>query len=107
MGGNTSVSAVITTVNKALPRTFYIFQGLPTYHITGVPSLPIGLEDVTKFPNLTAELLNRGVKAADVLKVGGLNILRVWRSAERVAEEMRKEGALPLEDDIPKYKPAR
>jgi len=51
----------------------------------GISSVPVGLEDVSKFPDLIAELLRRGWTAADVRKVAGLNILRVMRGAEAVA----------------------
>src|SRR5256886_2049452 len=56
----------------------------------GISSVPVGLEDVSKFPDLIAELLRRGWTAADVRKVAGLNALRVLRDAERVAGGMRK-----------------
>ena len=55
----------------------------------GISSVPVGLEDVSKFPDLIAELLRRGWTEADVRKVAGLNALRVMREAERVAREMR------------------
>ena len=53
----------------------------------GISSVPAGLEDVSKFPDLIAELLRRGWTDADVKKVAGLNVLRVMRDAERVARE--------------------
>jgi membrane dipeptidase len=53
----------------------------------GIDEVPQGLEDVSKFPDLIAELLRRGWTEADVKKVAGLNILRVLRDAERVARE--------------------
>ncbi len=55
----------------------------------GITEVPVGLEDVSKFPDLIAELLRRGWSEADVQKVAGLNTLRVMREAERVAREMR------------------
>jgi membrane dipeptidase len=51
----------------------------------GITEVPVGLEDVSKFPDLVAELLRRGWSPADVRKVAGLNVLRVLRAAERVA----------------------
>jgi len=56
----------------------------------GITEVPVGLEDVSKFPDLIAELLRRGWTEADVKKVAGLNTLRVLREAERVAVEMRR-----------------
>jgi membrane dipeptidase len=56
----------------------------------GITEVPVGLEDVSKFPDLIAELLRRGWTEQDVRKVAGLNALRVMRAAERVAAEMRR-----------------
>src|SRR5712691_9122578 len=56
----------------------------------GITEVPVGLEDVSKFPDLIAELLRRGWTEADVKKVAGLNTLRVLRAAESVAAEMRR-----------------
>ncbi len=55
----------------------------------GISSVPVGLEDVSKFPDLLAELLRRGWSEPDVKRVAGLNALRVLRAVERVAVEMR------------------
>jgi len=57
----------------------------------GITEVPLGVEDVSKFPDLIAELLRRGWTEADVKKVAGLNTLRVLRDAERVAAEMRRQ----------------
>ena len=51
----------------------------------GTSGGPDGLEDVSTFPRLTAELLRRGYTDEDVKKVLGLNLLRVMRAAEAVA----------------------
>ena len=45
----------------------------------GVPSVPSGLEDVSKMPNLTAALLKRGYSEKDIQKIMGENFLRVVR----------------------------
>ena len=57
----------------------------------GVSNLPQGLEDVSTYPNLTAELLRRGYAEQDVKKVLGLNVLRVMREAEAVSRRLRQE----------------
>ena len=51
----------------------------------GITEVPVGLDDVSKFPDLIAELLRRGWSEADVRKLAGLNVLRVLRAAEQVA----------------------
>jgi membrane dipeptidase len=55
----------------------------------GMDCAPQGLEDVSKFPALTAELLRRGWSDADAEKVIGLNVLRVMRQAEEVARRLQ------------------
>ena len=57
----------------------------------GITEVPAGLEDVSKFPDLIAELLRRGWTDLDVKKVAGQNCLRVMRAVERVAAELRAE----------------
>lgn len=64
----------------------------------GILSVPRGLDDVSKFPGLIAELLRRGVNDEDAGKVAGGNLLRVWREVDRVALQMQAEGARPVED---------
>ncbi|HEX8455263.1 MAG TPA: dipeptidase [Longimicrobium sp.] len=57
----------------------------------GVTSLPVGLDDVSRFPYLTVELLRRGYSDADVGKIIGGNLLRVMRSAETTAARLQRE----------------
>jgi membrane dipeptidase len=54
----------------------------------GITSVPEGLEDVSKYPALTAELLRRGYKDDEIKKILGLNILRVMRAAEKVSQKL-------------------
>jgi membrane dipeptidase len=48
-------------------------------------SLPVGLKDVSQYPNLVAELLRRGYSDADVAQILGENLLRVWKAVEAEA----------------------
>ena len=48
-------------------------------------SLPLGLKDASTYPNLVRGLLGRGYSEADVAKILGGNLMRVWRQAEQVA----------------------
>ena len=57
----------------------------------GITSVPEGLEDVSKYPALTAELLRRGYSDGDIKKVLGLNILRVMKAAEAASAKLRRE----------------
>jgi len=56
----------------------------------GMDSTPEGLEDVSKYPALFAELLRRGYSEEDVQKIAGRNVLRVMRAAEGVAQRLQK-----------------
>jgi membrane dipeptidase len=51
----------------------------------GTDSLPQGLEDVSRYPELIAELLRRGYSDDEVRKLAGGNLLRALRGAEAVA----------------------
>jgi membrane dipeptidase len=53
--------------------------------------LPVGLEDVSTFPALLAELSRRGWSEEDLRKLAGENVLRVMTRAERVAARLRRE----------------
>ncbi|MEP7272113.1 MAG: dipeptidase [Acidobacteriota bacterium] len=52
-------------------------------------SMPVGMEDVSKLPKITAALLAKGYKEADVRKILGENTLRLLADAEKVAGGMR------------------
>ncbi|MBA3256389.1 MAG: membrane dipeptidase [Pyrinomonadaceae bacterium] len=56
----------------------------------GVPNLPVGMEDISKLPNITYELLKRGYSEKDVRKVLGDNFMRAFAQAEVVAQTSRK-----------------
>ena len=57
----------------------------------GVPCLPQGIDSVADLPKITEALMQRGYTAADMQKVLGGNLLRVFADVERVAKEMQSE----------------
>jgi len=57
----------------------------------GIEYGPTGLEDVSKFPALFAELMRRGWTDADLKKLAGENMLRALRAAEATAARLRRE----------------
>ncbi|HEX8186589.1 MAG TPA: dipeptidase [Blastocatellia bacterium] len=63
------------------------FDGIP---LTGLPER---MEDISKLPNITIELMKRGYSDADIKKVLGENFLRVMASVERVAAQMQSSAA--------------
>lgn len=53
-------------------------------------TLPTGLKDVSSYPNLLDELLDRGYTEEDIKKICSGNIFRVWNKVEQVAQQMQK-----------------
>ncbi|HWW62713.1 MAG TPA: dipeptidase [Thermoanaerobaculia bacterium] len=54
----------------------------------GISSVPEGMEDVSKLPNLRAELVRRGYSGAEIRKIMGENFMRVFAAAEAVAKDI-------------------
>jgi membrane dipeptidase len=50
---------------------------------------PAGIDSAADLPEITQALLDRGYSAADIRKILGANLLRVFREAERVSREMQ------------------
>jgi membrane dipeptidase len=57
----------------------------------GVTETPEGLEDVSRYPALFAELVRRGWSDADLEKLAGRNLLRALRAAEATAARLQRE----------------
>ncbi|MFI5250441.1 MAG: dipeptidase, partial [Gemmatimonadales bacterium] len=56
----------------------------------GITDTVVGLEDVSKYPDLFAELARRGWTEADLRKLAGENLLRVMTQAEVVAARLQR-----------------
>jgi membrane dipeptidase len=59
------------------------------FYDDGRDSMAEGLENVTRYPYLFAELLRRGYGDEDLKKIAGRNLLRAMREMERVAKELQ------------------
>ena len=57
----------------------------------GIENVPIGLEDVSTFPALFAELIRRGWSDGDLKKLAGENAQRTLRAAEATAARLQRE----------------
>ncbi|MDG2012118.1 MAG: dipeptidase [Pirellulaceae bacterium] len=57
----------------------------------GIRGLPRGLEDVSCYPMITQELLNRGYQKEGIHKILGGNALRVLRQAEAVSHRLKAQ----------------
>ncbi|MCC5925086.1 MAG: dipeptidase [Bacteroidetes bacterium] len=86
----------VATLEHVADHIDYIRDRIGVDHIgiggdyDGISLLPAGLEDVTTYPDLFAELLRRGYTEDDLKKIAGLNVLRVMREAEEVARRLQQ-----------------
>ena len=64
----------------------------------GMPTGPVGMEDVAGYPALFAELARRGYTQADLEKISMRNALRVMKAAETYAASQR--GTPPFESAV-------
>ena len=61
----------------------------------GVPTTPTGLEDVSRFPHLLAEMIRRGWSDAAVAGLAGGNFIRTFRAVEHEGARRRKSVPVP------------
>jgi membrane dipeptidase len=66
---------------------------------SGTPHVPIGLEDVSKFPDLIELVMERGATDEQVRLLVGENLLRVWENIEQRAREIQATGEKPSEEE--------
>ena len=57
----------------------------------GIPTVPKGLEDVSKYVELTAELVRRRFTDLEIAAIVGGNVLRVMERVEEVAKELQSK----------------
>lgn len=57
----------------------------------GISTVPVGLEDVSTYPALFAELARRGWTDEELRKLAGENVLRVMREVEAAARRIQRE----------------
>ncbi len=88
-------STSLCTVHDVLDHIDHIVNLVGIDHVglgsdfDGVPALPKQLEDVSAYPVVTQGLIDRGYSEADINKVLGENLMRVFRATEQVAESLR------------------
>lgn len=86
------------TLEQLCGHIEYVAQTVGMKHV-GIGSdffggdTPDGLEDVSRFPHLLAELIRRGWSDASIAALASGNFLRVFRTVERVGRELRQTGA--------------
>uniref|UniRef100_A0A8C1PMS2 Dipeptidase n=1 Tax=Cyprinus carpio TaxID=7962 RepID=A0A8C1PMS2_CYPCA len=94
------VSATLTHVHFHIHKAYVLLAGSSIIGFggdyDGVPRVPDGLEDVSKYPDLVAELLSRKWSDEEIRGALGRNLLRVFREVEEVRDH--QNGTKP--DDI-------
>lgn len=95
------------TLSQLCDHIEYVAHKIGTRHV-GIGSdffggdTPHGLEDVSRFPYLFAELMGRGWSDDALAALASGNFLRVFRAVERVGKALRREraGQLVRHDDF-------
>lgn len=83
----TAVSDVVNHIDHIVKVAGIDAVGLGS-NFDGIVSVPTDLHDVSCFPRLTQELLNRGYQPDQIRKILGGNALRVMQQVERVASDL-------------------
>ncbi|CAE6526863.1 unnamed protein product [Rhizoctonia solani] len=90
-------NGVNATLNAAADHIEHVGKVAGRAHVgigsdfDGIEVVPEGLEDVSKYPALFAELLRRGWSRAELEGLASKNFLRVFRGVEEVSKEMKEE----------------
>lgn len=87
------VEDVLDHIDRAVRLAGIDHVGLGSDYDGVGDTLPVGLKDVSSYPTLVAGLLQRGYDEAQIAKILGGNLMRVWREAELYAAEA---GYAPL-----------
>lgn len=79
------VTDVVDHIDRAVTLVGIDHVGIGSDYDGVGDTLPNGLKDVSTYPNLIAELQNRGYSTSDIQKILGGNFARVWREVEEYA----------------------
>ena len=86
------------TIEDAADHIKYIVDLIGWDHVglgsdfDGIPKGPKGLEDVSKYPDLVKRVWREtGATEADIVKLMGLNVIRVWKECELVSERLKSK----------------
>lgn len=105
--GKADVNAVANHVEHIAKVAGKLHVGIGS-DFDGIGETPVGLEDVSKYPALIAELFRRGWNKYELAGLTGANLLRVLKKAEKVSRDIQAAGTLPKYDiyekriDIPR-----
>lgn len=98
---NATISDVIKHINHIRSVAGIDHVGIGAGY-DGINMTPLGLEDVSKYPHLFAELLIDPIwSEKDISLLAGLNFLRVFRKVEEIRDKWKLAGILPGEEIAP------
>ena len=87
--GDADISDVVANIDHVVKLVGIEHVGLGS-DFDGVGGmLPVGLKDVSCYPNLIYELLKKGYTEADIKKICSENFLGVWSDVEKTAVELQ------------------
>ncbi|MDT8301404.1 MAG: dipeptidase [Sedimentisphaerales bacterium] len=87
--GEADISDVVANIDHVVKLVGIEHVGLGSDFDGVGGQLPVGLKDVSCYPNLIYELLKKGYSEADIKKICSDNFLRVWSDVERTARELQ------------------
>lgn len=87
-----SVQKVADHIDHVVDLVGIDYVGLGSDYDGVGPTLPTGLEDPSTYPNLFAELLERGYSEDDIKKISSENIFRVWNKVIEIAESKQSDS---------------
>ncbi|CAH4002189.1 unnamed protein product [Pieris brassicae] len=100
-GTSATVQDAIAHINHIRDVAGVDYVGLGAGY-DGINYTPQGLEDVSSYPLLFAELMEAGWNMEELKKLAGLNLLRVLSAAERVSKDLASAHVAPYEDVAPR-----
>lgn len=92
------------SVNDVVDHILYVAERIGFAHIgigsdfDGMEKGVAGVEDASKFPNLVACMIHRGVTTSDIELIIGRNLIRVMESVEDTVKRLRDSTV--LEDEV-------
>jgi len=100
--GMAAIKVPVTTIAMVADHIDHVRRVAGIDHVgiggdfDGNPNWPEGLDDVSTYPRLFAELIRRGWTDDELRKLAGENVLRAWEKTEQVAVRLRDKPASTL-----------
>lgn len=102
-GGKDERGNLIASIDDAVEHISYVIDLIGWDHVglgsdfDGIPGYPVGLEDVSKYPDLIKKVWRKyDADESQIAKLMGWNTLRVWNICEKVAAQ--KQDMAPIEE---------